>query len=120
MATTTRGEHLEYALKEVRGVLVITFTGPKLPFDTREDLYDLVDVQGRAQLVLNFENVRVMTSAPIGVLVALKKKTSAIGGSVSLCRVDADLLEMLQITRTAQLFGIFDDEESAIAAFVRE
>jgi anti-sigma B factor antagonist len=117
MSEETQGEQPDFRLREAHGALVVTFAGPKLPFEVREPLYRMVEAEGRKNLVLNFENVRVLSSAPIGVLINLKKKTASVGGAVRLCGIDPDLLEILQLTHTANLFEIFDDEQAAIASF---
>jgi anti-sigma B factor antagonist len=117
MTPAPQGEHQGFRHLEDHGVLVVTFNGPKLSLETGEPLYRLVADGGHGKVVLNFENVRVLTSAPIGVLVNLGKKAGALGGAVRLCRVDPDILAILRVTRTDGLFGIFDDEQDAIAAF---
>jgi anti-anti-sigma factor len=117
MTQPTRDEHPGFRLREAQRTLVVTFTGPKLPPDVGDPLYRLVEGEGHGRLVLNFENVRVLTSAPIGVLVNLKKKADVVQGGVRLCRIDPDLLEILRVTHTDRLFEIFDGEQDAIASF---
>src|SRR5438045_1206662 len=117
MTQATQGEHSGFRTRQADGSLVVTFTGPKLTYDVGETLYRLVEAEGHEKLVLNFENVRVLTSAPIGVLVNLLKKAASVGGAVRLCRLDPDLREILELTRTAALFEIFDDEQDAIRSF---
>jgi anti-sigma B factor antagonist len=113
----TRGEHPEFRLRQINGILVVMFTGPKLPYEVAEPLYRMVEADGHGRLVLNFENVRVLSSAPIGMLINLRKKTASVGGAVKLCRIDPDNLEILRLTRTADLFDIYDDERDAIDSF---
>jgi anti-sigma B factor antagonist len=117
MTRGTQDEHPGFRVREAQGTLVVTFTGPKLPPGVGDPLYRLVEGGGHSRLVLNCENVRVLTSAPIGVLVNLGKKANAVGGAVRLCRLDPDVLEILRLTRTAGLFDVFDDEQDAIASF---
>src|SRR4051812_38413762 len=109
MTQGAQGEHPEFRLRQDHGTLVVTFTGPRLTLDVGEPLYRLVEDEGHKKLVLNFEDVRVLTSAPIGVLISLKKKAGSVGGAVKLCRIDPDTLEILRLTRTAGLFDIYDD-----------
>jgi anti-sigma B factor antagonist len=117
MTQGAQGEHPEFRLKQADGTLVVTFTGPRLTLDVGEPLYRLIEAQGHKKLVLNFENVRLITSGPIGILINLKKKAGSVGGAVRLCRIDPDTLEVLRLTRTAGLFDIYDDETDAIASF---
>jgi anti-anti-sigma factor len=117
MSRESQEEHPGFRLRQAPGALVVTFTGPKLSPEVGGPLDRLVEGGGHTRLVLNCENVRVLTSAPIGLLVSLGKKAGAVGGAVRLCRLDPDVLEILRLTRTAGLFQVFDDEQDAIASF---
>src|SRR4051794_17666384 len=108
MTEGTQGGPTGLRLREAGEALVVTFDGPKLSLDVREPLYQLIDVEGRRRLVLNFENVQVMSSAPIGVLFNLRKKAEAIGGAVRLCRLSPDLRQILGYAQADRLFEIFD------------
>lgn len=102
-------------LVENRGdFTVVRLTGPKIGPDSRESLYDLVENQGHGKLVLNFASVRVLTSAPIGMLVNLKNKLEAIGGTLRLCQVDPYIREILRLTAVEGIFSIHETEEDAI------
>jgi hypothetical protein len=80
MSQVKDGEDAGFRLREVAGTLVVTFDGPNLPLEVGQPLYRLVEDQGHTQLVLNFDNVRVLTSAPIGMLVNLGMQAGAVGG----------------------------------------
>ena len=106
-----------FTLKSTNGVTIATFVNPKIVLDVREPLYDLVETKGNRRIVLNFENVRFLSSAPIGVLIYFKKKVEAVGGTVRFCCVDPDILDVFRITSVDQLFDIYDSEADALASF---
>lgn len=69
-----------FLVKSVNGGTIVTFANPKVVLEAREPLYDLVEKEGHRRIVLNFENVRFLSSAAIGVLIHLKKKVEAVRG----------------------------------------
>jgi anti-sigma B factor antagonist len=106
-----------FLVKSVNGVTIATFVNSKVVLEAREPLYDLVDKEGHKRIVLNFRNVRFVSSAPIGVLIKLKTKAEAVGGSLKFCCLDQDLVDIFRITSVLQLFDIHDTEEDAVASF---
>jgi anti-anti-sigma factor len=103
-----------FSLENRGDFTIVRITGPKIGLDSRDSLYRLVESQGLKKLVLNFADVRVLTSAPIGMLVNLKNKLEAVGGTLRLCQVDADIREILRLTRVVGLFSIYETEQDAI------
>jgi anti-sigma B factor antagonist len=81
------------------------------------ELFRLVEEEGRRKLVLDFEAVEFLSSAALGKLIALSKKTHTRGGALKLCNLDNRLLEIFAITRLDRLFDIRLDEADAVAAF---
>lgn len=106
-----------FLLEVVDGVTVARLAGPKLVIDAGGPLYGLVDEGGHGKLLLDFAEIEFLSSAALGVLVALKKKVDAAGGRLKLCRLSPDLLEMFRLTRIADLFVIHQDEREALARF---
>src|SRR4051794_20810262 len=91
-------------VRNIEGIAIVNFINPKIGIDDRSALYELVEKHGYRRVVLNFENVRFLSSAPIGVLINLKKKAEAVGGSVGFCRLDPDVREILRLTAVDGLF----------------
>jgi anti-anti-sigma factor len=85
--------------------------------EAREPLYELMEKEGHKRILLNFQNVRFISSAPIGVLINLNKKAQALGGKVKFCCLDPDIVDIFRLTSVLQLFDIYDTEEDAIASF---
>jgi anti-sigma B factor antagonist len=106
-----------FRLEVVDGVTIVHFMGPKITVDVREPLYRLVEQEGHQRLLLNFENVRFLSSAPLGVLINLETKVEAISGRLTLCCLNPDLLELFRITKLDQILAIYDRQEDALRAF---
>jgi len=78
-----------------------------------EDLFSLVDEQGRRRLILNFRNVDYLSSAALGKFITLNKKVQAAGGKLALCNIDPNIYEVFEITKLNKLFNIQKDEHAA-------
>src|SRR5205809_7518190 len=90
---TPRRRRLE--VEDIGGVTVVSFTDKKILDEQNiqiigEQLFSLVDEQGKKKLLLNFGNVEYMSSAALGKLVTLYKKTQAAGGKLVLCNIHPD------------------------------
>ena len=83
-----------------------------------EELNQLVDRMGRPMLVMDFANVRHMSSSALGMLITLHKKVQARGGSLRLCNIRPAILEVFEITKLADLFKIHDSRSAALAQLV--
>jgi anti-sigma B factor antagonist len=107
-------------LKNVAGITVATLTAPKIGQDARDALFELIDKHEVKKMVLNFQNLQVLSSGPIGTLVNLGNKLHSVGGSLTLCLLSPDIREILKLTRVEGLFSIFDNEQAAIDSLTAE
>jgi anti-sigma B factor antagonist len=82
-----------------------------------EQLYRLVDKLDRKKLVLDFSKVQFLSSAAIGVLLNLHKKSAAIKGTMVLCGLKKDILKVFEIMKLNKLLKICADEREALAVF---
>jgi anti-sigma B factor antagonist len=106
----------------IDGVTVVSFVDTKIVTEENiqevgDQLYQLVDVEGKKQLLLNFGNVQYLSSAALGKLINLKKKVGAAKGKLKLCCFHPDLLEVFRITRLDQVFEIYAEEQAALDKF---
>jgi anti-sigma B factor antagonist len=81
-----------------------------------QQLVDLVVKQGCRQLILNFSQVRMMTSTMLAKLLGLRKRMDAVGGRLALCETHPELHEVLDTLRLPQLFSIYEEEGQALHA----
>ena len=79
------------------------------------DLYRLVDEEDRRYLVLDFENVKYLSSQAIGIVLTLHKKLSQLGkSSFVLCGVGPTLMQLLKITRLDRVLKIKPSQKEAV------
>ncbi len=68
------------------------------------------------KLVLDLTGVEYLASAAFGMLVKVKKRIGALGGTMRLANCSADLLEVFKLTRLDLVFPIDPDVPAALAA----
>ena len=82
-----------------------------------DELFSLIEVDKRKNLLLNFSNVEFLSSAALNKLIILERKVKSHQGKLKLCNLRPEIIEVFVITRLNQLFDIKDDEADAMAAF---
>jgi anti-sigma B factor antagonist len=108
-------------LEEVGDVTVVSFVDKKILDEQNiqaigEQLFDLVDNQGKKKLLLNFGSVEFLSSAALGKLITLNKKVQQSGGKLAMCKIAREILEVFEITKLDKIFKIFKDEQTAMQA----
>lgn len=81
------------------------------------ELYALADEHDKPKLVLDFSNVKFLASHTLGVLLTLRKKSLAVSGSLVLCGLRKDLMQVFLITNLDKVFEFFDDDTAALGHF---
>jgi anti-sigma B factor antagonist len=107
---------------EVGDVTVVRFRDHKIIEDINiqelgQEMFHMVEVDGRSKLLLNFSSVDFLSSAALGKLITLDKKMKAHGGALKLSNIRPEIYEVFAITKLNRLFDIRDDEAEALAAF---
>ena len=82
-----------------------------------EQLFDLVEGQGKKKILLNFGNVEFLSSAALGKLITLHRKLQAVQGKLILCKIAKDILDVFKITKLDRILSIKDDEQQGLQAF---
>ena len=82
-----------------------------------ELLLELVDKSRAKKMLLDFRNVKYMSSAVLGMLITLNKKVQAAGGQLVLCNIDLNIREVFELTKLDKLFVIRGGEQEALQAF---
>lgn len=109
-------------IETIKDVTIVTFQDTALLDTIRiqnvgNALYDLVEQQNRVRLVLDFSNVRSLSSSMLGVLLTLKSKLEDVGGRVVLCGLAKDLRRLFEMTALHKLFQFMPDADQALASF---
>jgi anti-anti-sigma factor len=102
-------------------VSVVTFNDSKIIDEAEiqefgQELYDLVERQGRKKIILNFANVEFLSSAALGKLIGFDKRVKQNGAELMLSNIRPEIYEVFAITKLTKLFDIKDDEADALAA----
>jgi anti-sigma B factor antagonist len=79
-----------------------------------EQLVALVAAADPPKLVLDFVNVGHMSSSALGMLITLHKRVREKGGALRLCSIRPSILEVFEITRLNEVFGILPSREEAV------
>jgi anti-sigma B factor antagonist len=69
------------------------------------------------KILLNFQNVKFMSSSMISKLLVLNKRCTADKIKLKVSNVTPNLMEVFKITRLNKIFDIQPDETTALAAF---
>ena len=98
---------VEYGLD----VTFVTFTEERILDEEqikelREAIEAVIEKNGNKKLILNFVNVKFMTSAVLGLLVRIHKKVIERGGKLQLSNLDSNLRRVFEITQLTKIFDI--------------
>ena len=77
----------------------------------------LIEQADRIHLVINFCNVKFLTSSALGLLIRINKKVYESQGQLKLCAINPNILEIFRITRLDEVFDICNNQEQAVQGF---
>ncbi|MCU0913708.1 MAG: STAS domain-containing protein [Planctomycetes bacterium] len=69
-------------------------------------LLPIVRENQEKRLVLNFQNVKFMSSSFLGLLVKVHKRVVEMGGCLQLCNLDPKIYKVFEITQLVRVFDI--------------
>ena len=81
----------------------------------QDSIMPLIDEKPGVNLVIDFSDVRFLSSSVLGLLIRISKKIYETAGQLRLCSIDAKINEIFKITRLDKVFQILPDKESAIS-----
>jgi len=98
---------------------IVTFTDEKILEENdivalQESVMSVLEQAERINLILDFCNVRFLSSAVLGLLIRVSKKTYEQDGQLKLCNISSNIYEVFKITRLTKIFDISEDVKSAI------
>ena len=116
------GSNRKIDIEQIGDVTVARFIDKKILDETNiqligNQLFGLVDEDGRKKIVLDFSNVEYLSSAALGKLITMDKKTKAAKGKLRLCSVRPEIYEVFAITKLNKLFSMFDNVDKATEGF---
>jgi anti-anti-sigma factor len=84
-----------------------------------EHLSCLAEGFGPVKLLLNFQNVEIMSGRMFAVLLRIARRIARGEGSMKLCCIAPHLLAHFEITRLNRYFEIYSEESLALDSFTR-
>lgn len=82
-----------------------------------QELYRLVEKDGRDQMLLDFGDVKHFSSALLSVLIELNKRIKATKGKLALCGLHPDLHEVFVVTKLSTTLKIYAERSEALDSF---
>jgi anti-sigma B factor antagonist len=97
---------------------IVTFTDEKILEEKdikalQESIMSVIEQAKRISLILDFGNIRFLSSAVLGLLIRISKRIYERDGSLRLCNINPKIYEIFKITRLTKTFDIYKDVESA-------
>ena len=97
---------------------IVTFTDERILEEKdiralQESIMSVIEQAGRINLILDFCNVRFLSSAVLGLLIRISKKVYERDGQLRLCGINPKIYEIFRITRLTKIFDIYQDVKSA-------
>jgi anti-sigma B factor antagonist len=80
----------------------------------QESLMSVAEQAERMNLIVDFGNVRFLSSAVLGLLIRISKRIYERDGQLRLCNINPKIYEIFKITRLTKTFDIYKDVESAV------
>ena len=74
----------------------------------------LIENSHGINLVMNFSNVKFLTSSALGLLIRISKKIYEMEGKLLLCCINPKIYQIFEITRLNEVFAIFESQELAM------
>jgi anti-sigma B factor antagonist len=106
------------SVRYVKNATIVTFTDEKILEEKniqalQDSIMSVVEQADRISLILDFGNVRYMSSAVLGLLIRVSKRVYEGDGQLKLCNINPKIHEIFRITRLTKTFDIYKDVKSA-------
>ena len=114
MAAIKPGISVDYA----GNATIMSFTDDKILEEKdikalQESIMSVIEQAERVNLILDFGNVRFLSSAVLGLLIRISKRIYERDGQLRLCNINPKIYEIFKITRLTKTFDIYNDIEEA-------
>ena len=107
------------SVEYTENVTIVAFTDEKILEEKhiqslQASVMSVIEEPKRINLILDFCNVRFLSSAVLGLLIRVSKKVYERDGQLRLCNINPKIYEIFRITRLTKVFDIYQDVEAAI------
>ena len=116
MDNTSPNMSIEYAGEEI---VVAVLTDEKILEEMQiqaleSSFLPLIEQNSPLQLILDFSNVKFLTSSVLGLLIRISKKIYETEGVFRLCCIQPKIFEIFKITRLDKIFEIYPTRQDAL------
>ncbi len=80
------------------------------------DIIELINKTQQPNVLLDFQEVKFMSSAALGALIRVNKKCKEFKINLKLCSINPEIMQVFKITKLDKIFAIFPDAPAAYAA----
>ena len=106
----------------VGSVKVINFLSGRIReerevFKTLEELGQYIEANLGSKLLINMKSIEYLSSAGLGLLVGLLKKSRKTSGQFKICCLQESIFELFEVMRLTKIFEIFDNQQEALKTF---
>ena len=106
-------------IEEISGVTVARLLEKKILDEANiealgQELFALVDKDGRKKIVLDFTLVEYLSSAALGKLITMHKKVTTAKGKLALCSIQKDILDVFKITQLNKVLTLCTNLDEAL------
>ena len=111
---------MQFDVEERDGVAVLALAGDLMGGPDGAALHDQLQqlkANGRRQVVVDLDAVRLMNSSGLGMLIGALTTMRNAGGDLRLARVGERVQSLLVITKLAAVFKHYPTVEEAVASF---
>jgi len=107
------------------GILTIVFDDARILDEIKleevgKELQEMLNKTTEERVIIDFRNVKFMSSSMLGKLVQTHKKCGEFKVKLKLCAIAPEIREVFKITKLDKLFEIEKDEAAARAAFMKK
>jgi anti-sigma B factor antagonist len=111
------------SVKYAENATIVTFVDERILEEMdihalQESVMSVVEEAERVNLILDFCNVRFLSSAVLGLLMRISKKVYEQEGQLKLCNISPRIFEIFKITRLNRIFDIYENVESAAGSLL--
>ena len=85
--------------------------------DAEDYLNQLIDVEGSEKIVINFKDLKYISSAGLRILLATTKKLKGKGGELKLSNLVPIVKEVFDISGFSMIISVHNDESEALKKF---
>ena len=115
MTTIQPNIGVEYA----ENATIVRFTDEKILEEKeinslQESIFSVIEQAEHINLILDFSNVKFLSSAVLGLLIRISKRIYEHDGRLRLCNIEPKIYEIFKITRLTKTFDICKNVESAV------